>query len=112
VKAPTLYGEFDLPPCASRDELHARWRALCAQWHPDLPGGGDVERYKRLQEAWAVLKDPDARSLYDRRLAMDGGNCAACHGRGRVSRSLSFTKVEHVPCEACAGDGRKRAAGA
>jgi len=103
----TLYAILELPPGATREELHARGKSLSGLWHPDRADGGDVERYKELQEAYAVLKNDEARALYDRRLRMDGVNCPACAGAGRVQRTLSFTRTTQELCAACAGTGRK-----
>jgi molecular chaperone DnaJ len=53
---------------ASADEIRRTYRQLARQHHPDV-NHGDPEadaRFKSINEAYEVLKDPDKRSAYDR----------------------------------------------
>jgi DnaJ-class molecular chaperone len=102
----TFYTVLGLPPSSSYQLLHARWRALSAQWHPDRVTGYEWE-YRELQEAWATLKDTVARARYDAQLIMGGGACVQCDGAGVQTRTLSFTRQEKVICAACEGTGRR-----
>jgi molecular chaperone DnaJ len=60
-------------------DLKAAFRKLAMQHHPDRnPGDKDCEhRFKELNEAYDVLKDPDKRAAYDR-----FGHAAFEHGSG------------------------------
>jgi molecular chaperone DnaJ len=52
---------------ASDDEIKKAYRKLAMQYHPDVNESADAaEKFKEIGEAYAVLGDPDKRSLYDR----------------------------------------------
>jgi molecular chaperone DnaJ len=52
---------------ASSDELKSAFRKLARQYHPDVNKEPDAEeRFKEINEAYAVLSDGDKRAAYDR----------------------------------------------
>ncbi len=52
---------------ASNDDLKAAFRRLARQYHPDVNKAPDAEeRFKEINEAYAVLSDPEQRRRYDR----------------------------------------------
>lgn len=52
---------------ASSEELKASFRRLARQYHPDVNKSADAEeRFKEINEAYAVLSDQDKRAAYDR----------------------------------------------
>lgn len=52
---------------ASNDELKQAFRRLARQYHPDVNDSPDAEeRFKEINEAYAVLSDPERRAAYDR----------------------------------------------
>ena len=48
---------------ASPDEVKKAFRKLAVEHHPDR--GGDETKFKELNEAYEVLKDPEKRKRYD-----------------------------------------------
>jgi molecular chaperone DnaJ len=61
------YEILGVPRTASHDELKQAFRRLARQHHPDVNTAPDAEeRFKELNEAYAVLSDDDKRAAYDR----------------------------------------------
>ena len=51
---------------ASQDELRKAYRKLAKKYHPDVnKATGSEEKYKEINEAYEVLKDPEKRQKYD-----------------------------------------------
>jgi curved DNA-binding protein len=51
---------------ASQDEIKRSYRKLARKFHPDVSKEKDAEeKFKELQEAHEVLKDPEKRAAYD-----------------------------------------------
>lgn len=49
---------------ATTDEIKATFRRLALKHHPDKPGG-DTVSFKKINEAYQILNDPDKRRVYD-----------------------------------------------
>eukprot|EP00316_Scyphosphaera_apsteinii_P026084 CAMPEP_0119313258 /NCGR_PEP_ID=MMETSP1333-20130426/28516_1 /TAXON_ID=418940 /ORGANISM="Scyphosphaera apsteinii, Strain RCC1455" /LENGTH=124 /DNA_ID=CAMNT_0007318059 /DNA_START=53 /DNA_END=423 /DNA_ORIENTATION=- len=58
------YDLLGVAPDCSQADLKRAWRRVSLQNHPDR--GGDAEQFKRLNEAYQVLSDPEKRAAYDR----------------------------------------------
>src|SRR5688500_18556735 len=61
------YEVLGVPREASQAEIRNAYRNLAKQRHPDHPGGS-AEEFSLLQEANAVLSDPDRRRKHDEAL--------------------------------------------
>lgn len=52
---------------ASADEIKNAFRNLARKYHPDVSKEPDAEeKFKEINEAYAILSDPEKRSTYDR----------------------------------------------
>lgn len=61
------YEILGVPRTASNDDLKAAFRRLARQYHPDVNKDKDAEeRFKEINEAYAVLSDAEKRQAYDR----------------------------------------------
>ncbi len=63
-----FYEVLGASPTASADDLKRAYRRLAKEYHPDRnPDDSAAEaRFKEINEAYDVLKDPEQRQVYDR----------------------------------------------
>lgn len=60
------YQTLGVDRTADGDEIKARYRQLARKYHPDVSKEPDAEvRMKDVNEAYAVLSDPERRAAYD-----------------------------------------------
>lgn len=62
------YEVLGISKSANEDEIKKAYRSLAKKYHPDMnPGDAEAEvKFKEVNEAYAVLSDPEKRSKYDR----------------------------------------------
>jgi DnaJ-class molecular chaperone len=67
VEYKDYYATLGVPRDASRAEIRKQFRKLARQYHPDVNKGDAAaeRRFKELNEANAVLGDPEKRKAYD-----------------------------------------------
>lgn len=65
--APDYWAVLGLEPGAEPQTLKRAFRAQARRWHPDLNGSDPVaeERFKLVNEAYAVLSDPRRRAAWE-----------------------------------------------
>jgi molecular chaperone DnaJ len=85
---------------ASADELKKAYRKLAMKHHPDKnPGDKEAEKkFKEINEAYDILKDPQKRAAYDRmgHSAFEGGmggGAGGFHGGGFDFNAAGFGNV-------------------
>ena len=74
VVGPDYWAVLGLQPGADGTALKRAFRAQARRWHPDLNGNDPIaeERFKLVNEAYAVLSDPNRRQRWEQ-----GGGAAA-----------------------------------
>ena len=66
VQYKDYYEILGVPRTASADEIRKAYRKLAKKYHPDVSKEKDADvRYREINEAYEVLKDPDKRGRYD-----------------------------------------------
>ena len=66
VQYKDYYESLGVSRDASRDEIQRAYRKLARKYHPDLnKAAGSEDKFKEINEAYEVLKDPEKRKKYD-----------------------------------------------
>src|SRR5438105_790614 len=77
---------------ASEAEIKAAYRKLALEHHPDRGGGQTAEtKFKKINEAYQVLSDPNRRAQYDR---FGQAGQAGASGAGNPFGGTDFGGVE------------------
>jgi curved DNA-binding protein len=66
MKYKDYYAVLGVGRGAGEDEIKRAYRRLARKYHPDVSKEKDAEeKFKEVQEAYDILKDPDKRAAYD-----------------------------------------------
>ncbi len=60
-----LYKVLGVCRTASLTAIKLAYHHLVKKLHPDVEGGGDIDRFRSVDVAYKVLRDPEKRALYD-----------------------------------------------
>lgn len=102
--APDHWQILGLRPGADAAALKRAFRAQARRWHPDLNGNDPVaeERFKQVNEAYAVLSDPTRRGAWERGEDLSSGVPVDPFANGFPSFEDYLAELD--------GTGRRRAA--
>ena len=107
------YAALGVARDASPEELKKAYRKLAMQYHPDRnPGDKSAEaKFKEVNEAYDVLRDPEKRAAYDRfgHAAFEQGAGAGPGGFGGFSAGGSFADIFDEMFSEFMGGGRRGA---
>jgi DnaJ-class molecular chaperone len=119
----TLYDVLGVEPDAPTEKIRAIYRLRSRDTHPRRPGVGDGRLQRQLNEAYAILADPERRAEYNaqtgirvtpRALRPGQPLYAEVHvGDGVRSRggAVEATVTRWEPCPRCWGEGCRRCEG-
>jgi superfamily I DNA/RNA helicase len=85
-----FYSILEVDQHATSEEIHQKWIEQMQLYHPDMyetSSGWIAQRARRLNEAYAVLKDPEKRREYDA--------ARRARGRGGLQASGAMRATRH-----------------
>jgi hypothetical protein len=66
TKLQTLYQVLCIPEASQPEQIKSAYRRLARQWHPDVcKEDNATEMFRKINEAYLVLIDPEKRRRYD-----------------------------------------------
>jgi curved DNA-binding protein CbpA len=89
----TLYELLMLHPSAIPEVISAVYRALAKQYHPDHAASGNQARMAEINEAHAILIDPDKRARYDASLDTTGMPMPVATARYAATASATMPRA-------------------
>ncbi|WP_394729482.1 DnaJ domain-containing protein [Altererythrobacter sp. GH1-8] len=60
------YELLQVTPSCPVDILSKAYRHLASKYHPDHPETADRDKFQKITEGYAILRDPEKRASYDR----------------------------------------------
>lgn len=92
------YAVLDLWPSSSIEEIKKKYFKLAKLYHPDVAGDTDENRqkFKKINEAFTILSDPEKRREYDemlRRSTRNSSDSSAMKEENKRSASLAYQQA-------------------
>ncbi|MGE5297653.1 MAG: molecular chaperone DnaJ [Acidobacteriaceae bacterium] len=88
--ADDYYSTLGVGKNASADEIKKAYRRLAHEHHPDK-SSGDAEKFKKVNEAYQVLSNPEKRQQYDRFGTTFNAGQTGFGGFGRGQQGYDFS---------------------
>jgi curved DNA-binding protein CbpA len=85
------YEELGVARDATPEQIQAAHRKAAKRHHPDQ--GGDAEKFDRIQQAFAILRDPDKRRIFDETGSYDQQAQISFEQRSHVAARLALMSV-------------------
>jgi DnaJ-class molecular chaperone len=94
--AETHYDTLGITPEATPSEIAEAYRLQSLKWHPDKNSGSaeSEEKFKRIDHAYAVLRDPAARATYD--ASLGGAADAVAHSEAPARLAAAQRLLEEA----------------
>lgn len=98
MSEPDYYEVLGVSPTSDEVVIKAAHKAMMLKYHPDTNRSGDAEdRAKAINEAYAVLRDPNERRRYDERRARSKSASNAPHPPESDTREQQQAKSQSNP---------------
>ncbi|MDP4020834.1 MAG: molecular chaperone DnaJ [Candidatus Adlerbacteria bacterium] len=78
---------------ATKEEIKKAFHKLAHKYHPDK-GGGDVDKFKEVSEAYSILGDDKKRAEYDSYGRVFGGGAGPNAGAGGFNGNFDFSQFQ------------------
>lgn len=85
-KSKEYYKILGLNSDCTDEQIKQSYLTLCKRYHPDNKITGNKEKFILLREAYDIVKDANARIIYDRFLDSRGASSHATYAQTRASR--------------------------
>jgi curved DNA-binding protein len=105
---PDPYKVLQVDSEADPEVIQAAYRRLAQKYHPDLAADGDAaRRMVAINDAWAILRDPETRAAFDRQRALGrpSGLGAVLRGGPQSSGEPEPTSGDWSPGRSATGSG-------
>jgi DnaJ-class molecular chaperone len=105
--APTHYETIGISQNATQAEIAGAYHEQAMKWHPDKNGGSaeSGEMFKRVVEAYAILREPSTRVSYDASLGGGSDAVGLAQAQARLAAAQRFLQELSTLAAALASKG-------